>query len=132
MRTPLEKEDLVQYWPSDDNDSTDDELQNDPLKQILTITPNIKCILTFHFRAFPLVTAYHQLPELDSSNGLFSIDHLCNPWQHFSTVCSDFNDSKRRFHHQFLIILTLPSLNSAQLAPILSNQCKQMTNRCNR
>ena len=30
MRTPLEKKDLVQYWPSDDNDSTDDELQKDP------------------------------------------------------------------------------------------------------
>ena len=30
LRTPLEKKDLVQYWPSDDNDSTDDELQNDP------------------------------------------------------------------------------------------------------
>ena len=30
MRTPLEKKDLVQYWPSDDNNSTDDELQKDP------------------------------------------------------------------------------------------------------
>ena len=30
IRTPLEKKDLVQYWPSDDNDSTDDELQKDP------------------------------------------------------------------------------------------------------
>ena len=30
MRTPLEKKDLVQYWPSDDKDSTDDELQKDP------------------------------------------------------------------------------------------------------
>ena len=29
-RTPLEKEKLVSYWPSDDNDSTDDELQKDP------------------------------------------------------------------------------------------------------
>ena len=29
-RIPLEKKDLVQYWPSDDNDSTDDELQKDP------------------------------------------------------------------------------------------------------
>ena len=25
----LEKQDLLQYWPSDDNDSTDDELQKD-------------------------------------------------------------------------------------------------------
>ena len=30
MRTPLEQKDLVQYWPSDDNDSTDDEFQKDP------------------------------------------------------------------------------------------------------
>ena len=30
MRTPLEKKDLVQHWPSDDNDSTDDDLQKDP------------------------------------------------------------------------------------------------------
>ena len=29
-RTSLEKEKLVSYWPSDDNDSTDDELQKDP------------------------------------------------------------------------------------------------------
>ena len=29
MRTPLEKKNLVSYWPSDDNDSTDDELQKD-------------------------------------------------------------------------------------------------------
>ena len=35
MRTPLEKNDLVQYWPSDDNDSTDDELQNEPPEAVL-------------------------------------------------------------------------------------------------
>ena len=29
-RTSLEKEKLVSYWPSDDNDSTDGELQKDP------------------------------------------------------------------------------------------------------
>ena len=29
-RTLLEKEKLVPYWPSDDNDSTDDELRKDP------------------------------------------------------------------------------------------------------
>ena len=28
-RTPIEKEKLVSYWPTDDNDSTDDELQKD-------------------------------------------------------------------------------------------------------
>ena len=35
MRTPLEKKNLAQYWPSDDNDSTDDELQKDPPEAIL-------------------------------------------------------------------------------------------------
>ena len=29
-RTSLEKEKIVSYWSSDDNDSTDDELQKDP------------------------------------------------------------------------------------------------------
>ena len=32
-RTPMEKEKLVSYWPSDDNDSTNEELQKDPLKR---------------------------------------------------------------------------------------------------
>ena len=35
MRTPLEKKNLAQYWPSDDNDSTDDELQKDPPEALL-------------------------------------------------------------------------------------------------
>ena len=48
MRTPLEKKDLVQYWPSDDNDSTDDELQKDPLKNFLTL--HTRPILTSHFK----------------------------------------------------------------------------------
>ena len=30
LRTPLEKNNLQSYWPSDENDSTDDELQKDP------------------------------------------------------------------------------------------------------
>ena len=34
LRIPLEKKDLVQFWPADDNDSTDDELQKDPLKYL--------------------------------------------------------------------------------------------------
>ena len=34
-RTTLEKEKLVSYWPSDDNVSTDDELQKDPPEAIL-------------------------------------------------------------------------------------------------
>ena len=36
MRTPLEKKDLVHYWPSDDKDSTDDELQKDPPEVLMT------------------------------------------------------------------------------------------------
>ena len=34
-RTSLEKQKLVSYWPSDDKDSTDDELQKDPPEVIL-------------------------------------------------------------------------------------------------
>ena len=34
-RTLLEKEKLVSYWPSDHNDSTDDELEKDPPEAIL-------------------------------------------------------------------------------------------------
>ena len=35
FRTPLEKKNIEKYWPSDDNDSTDDEFQKDPLEAIL-------------------------------------------------------------------------------------------------
>ena len=35
MRTPLDKKNLVHYWPSDDNDSNDDELQKDPPETFL-------------------------------------------------------------------------------------------------
>ena len=34
-RTSSEKQILVSYWPSDDNDSTDDELQKDPPEPML-------------------------------------------------------------------------------------------------
>ena len=33
FRTPLDKKNLEQYWPSVDRYSTDDELQKDPLTQ---------------------------------------------------------------------------------------------------
>ena len=36
MRTPLEKKDLVQNWPSHDSDSTDDELKKDPPEVLMT------------------------------------------------------------------------------------------------
>ena len=35
FRTPLENKNLEHYWPSDDNDSTDDELQKDPPEAIM-------------------------------------------------------------------------------------------------
>ena len=54
MRTPQEKKDLEQYWPSDDNDSTDDELQKDPPKQFITKIPHIKPILTSHLKSLLL------------------------------------------------------------------------------
>ena len=53
MRTPLEKKDLVQYWPSDDNDSTDDELQKVPPEVLMNETLHTKIILTSHFKTNP-------------------------------------------------------------------------------
>ena len=35
MRTSLEKQKLVSYWPSNDNDPTDYELQKDPPEAFL-------------------------------------------------------------------------------------------------
>ena len=35
MRTPPEKKNLVHYWPPDDNDSTDAQLQKDPPETFL-------------------------------------------------------------------------------------------------
>ena len=52
MRTPLGKKDLEQYWLSDDNDSTDDELQKEsPPKQFLNKILHIKPIHTSHFKS---------------------------------------------------------------------------------
>ena len=42
MRSPLEKTNLTQYWPSDDNDSTDDELQKDPPEASIDQTSSYK------------------------------------------------------------------------------------------
>ena len=53
IRTPLEKKDLVQYWSSDDNDSTDDELQKDPPKILMNGNSPTKIILTSHFKVNP-------------------------------------------------------------------------------
>ena len=47
-RTSLEKAKLVSYWPSDDNDSTDDEFQKDPLKRHSTKILHIKHLRTSH------------------------------------------------------------------------------------
>ena len=49
MRTPLEKENLAQYWPSDDNDSTDDEMQKYPPEAILNQNSSYK---TYTYIAF--------------------------------------------------------------------------------
>ena len=42
LRTPLEKNNLQSYWPSDDNDSTDDELQTDPPEAVFNRTSPYK------------------------------------------------------------------------------------------
>ena len=42
MRAPLEKTNLAQYWPSDDNHSTDDELQKDPPEAIVNQNSQFK------------------------------------------------------------------------------------------
>ena len=49
MRTPQEKKNLVSYWPSNDNDSTDDELQKDPPEALLNQNSAYK---TYTFIAF--------------------------------------------------------------------------------
>ena len=53
MRTPLEKKNLVTYWPLDENDSTDDELQKDPPEAFLPKFIHTRPILTSHFEAEP-------------------------------------------------------------------------------
>ena len=53
MRTPLEKKDLVQYWPSDDNDSTDEELQKDPLEALINQYSQYRPVITSHFKVNP-------------------------------------------------------------------------------
>ena len=66
MRTPIEKNNLVSYWPLDDNDSTDDEHQKDPPEAVLIQNSLTKLILISHFEAIihhqiPIATAHHQL-----------------------------------------------------------------------
>ena len=45
----LRNKSLAQYWPSDDNDSTDDELQKDPPEAILNQSSQYK---TYTYIAF--------------------------------------------------------------------------------
>ena len=47
-RASLEKAKLVSYWPSDDNDSTDDELQQDPPEATLDENSPHKTLRTLH------------------------------------------------------------------------------------
>ena len=49
MRTPLEKKNLVHYWPTDDNESADDELQKDPSEIFLNQNSQYK---TYTYIAF--------------------------------------------------------------------------------
>ena len=51
MRTPLQTKDLVQYWPSDDNDSTDDELQKDPPEALLNQNSQYKTYIYVAFQS---------------------------------------------------------------------------------
>ena len=64
MRTPLEKKNLVHYSASDDNDSTDDELQKDQPETFLNQNSRILK------PSFTSDTAQHQL------SGPLNIDHL--------------------------------------------------------
>ena len=48
-RTSLEKPKLVSYWPTDDNDSTDDELQQDPPEATLAENSPHKTYTYFTF-----------------------------------------------------------------------------------
>ena len=48
-RTPLEKKNLEQYWPSDDNDFTDDELQKDPPEAIMNQSSQYKTYTYIEF-----------------------------------------------------------------------------------
>ena len=53
MLTPLEKKDLVQYWPADDNHSTDEELQKDPPEVPMIENFPHKTLLTSQFEVNP-------------------------------------------------------------------------------
>ena len=61
-RTPLEKEKLVSYWPSDDNNSNDDELQQDPPEAILDTNSPYK---TYTYIAFGGI--FHQKITSDTT-----------------------------------------------------------------
>ena len=62
-RSPLEKENLASYWPSDDIDSTDDELQKDPHEAINDQNSPYKTYTYISFESqqspqIPIETAY--------------------------------------------------------------------------
>ena len=66
MRTPLEKKNLVTYWPSDENDSTDVELQKDPPKAFLNQNSPYKTYTYIAFRSRSRLLQ-HNISCLDSS-----------------------------------------------------------------
>ena len=75
MHTPLEKTNLAQYWPSNDNDSTNDELQKDPPEAIPNLNSQYKTLtyVALWSRSW-IITAQHQMSG------------LLNTPQHSSTV----------------------------------------------
>ena len=66
-RTPLEKEQWVSYWPWDDNDSTDDELQKDPPEAILDENSPHKTYTYIAFWSSPKITSDTALAYSPSS-----------------------------------------------------------------
>ena len=59
VRTELEKPNLTSYWPSDECDTTDDELQKDPLKLSTTI------LCTNHILTFPFDGIFQSIQSVN-------------------------------------------------------------------
>ena len=106
MRSPLEKQDLNSYRPSDDNDSTHEEMHKDTPKPKLTLILRIKPILTLHFE--PII---HQTDPNRHSTNISCLDpfqfhrpdHLrrrgdCRSWSHHRS--RDSNNNPRRSNEQ--------------------------------
>ena len=78
-RTPIEREKLVSYWPSDDNDSTDVELQKDPPEAILNQNSPYKTYTYIAFRSHHSPTepnCYSTPSAVWTHHPPINIDHL--------------------------------------------------------